>query len=118
MNIPLQVTFRDMDPSDAIEGYVRTKAEKLERFAHPITRCRVMVESPHRHHAKGKQYHVRIDLIVPGEELVISRNPDNAVHEDVYACIDDAFDDAQRVLQDHQRRRRDHVKHHGGNDLR
>jgi ribosomal subunit interface protein len=110
MTLPLQVTFRDMEPSDAIEQYVATKGGKLERFVDQIMGCRVMLEAPHRHQNKGKRYHVRIDLRVPGDELVVSRNPTNIQHENLYACIDDAFDDAQRILQDYARRRRGQVK--------
>lgn len=112
MQMPLSVTFRDMDPSANIEAYVTTKAGKLERFLEHITRCRVVVEAPHRHQAKGNRYHVRIDLSVPGDELVVNRNGENPAHEDVYACIDHAFDDAQRVLQDYARKRRGDVKRH------
>ena len=32
MQIPLQVTFRDMPPSDAVESRIREKADKLGRF--------------------------------------------------------------------------------------
>jgi ribosomal subunit interface protein len=102
-----------MEPSDAIEQYVVTKGGKLERFVDQIMRCRVMLEAPHRHQSKGDRYHVRIDLTVPGDELVVSRNPENLSHQDMYACIDEAFDDAQRILQDYARRRRGQVKHHG-----
>lgn len=112
MQMPLSVTFRDMEPSNAIEAYVTTKAGKLEKFMEHITRCRVVVESPHRHQTKGNRYHVTIDLTVPGDELVVNRNGENQSHEDVYACIDHAFDDAQRVLQDYARRRRGDVKRH------
>lgn len=112
MVIPLQLTFRDLEPSSAIEEYVRGRADKLDRFFDAIMRCRVMIEAPHRHHRQGKRYHVRIDLTVPGEEIVVSRNPESLVHEDLYASIDAAFDDAQRLLQDYARRRRGDTKHH------
>ncbi len=113
MQLPLQVTFRDIPPSRAIADYVRQKAAKLDTFFDRIMACRVVVEAPHRHHQHGKRYHVRIDLTVPGDELVVGRNPSqNLTHEDPYACVDDAFDDAQRQLQDFARRRRGDVKAH------
>jgi ribosomal subunit interface protein len=112
MIIPLQVTFRDFDATPAIEAYVEKKAAKLDRFFDRITSCRVVLEAPHRHHRHGRRYHVRIDLTVPGEELVVERNPDNPIHEDLYACIDDAFDDAERRLEDYARLLRRDVKPH------
>lgn len=112
MIIPLEISFRDMRPSDAIEEYVRSKASKLDRYVSDITRCRVMVEAPHRHQRKGRPYHVRIDIRVPHDELVVNRQQGALVQQDVHACIDEAFDDAQRLLQDYARRRRHDVKQH------
>jgi cold shock CspA family protein len=113
MKIPLQVTFRNMPPSEAIEGNIREKAAKLDSLHKRIVSCRVIVEAPHRHHHKGKLYHVRVDLTVPGGELVINREPSKrASHADVYVAIRDAFSAAGRRLQDHARRRRGSVKVH------
>lgn len=113
MDVPLQISFRNMDKSDAIEARVRERAEKLERYFGHITSCRVVVEAPDRHHRKGKLYHVRIDLGVPGREIVVSRHPkDNHAHEDVYVAVRDAFDAARRQLEDHGRRLEGKVKTH------
>jgi ribosomal subunit interface protein len=107
-DLPTQLTFHDLDPSDAIAEYTRKRAGKLTRFYDRITSCRVAIESPHRHHLHGRQFRVRIDIGVPGTELVIGRGlGERHPHDDVYAAIDDAFDDAQRVLADHARRLRD-----------
>jgi hypothetical protein len=71
----LQVTFRNLPPSTAIETLVRQKAAKLELFSERIMGCRVLIEAPHRRRHKGKLYHVRIDLTTPGSEIVINREP-------------------------------------------
>lgn len=111
MRLPLQVTFRHMPPSKAVEATVREKAAKLDLFYNRIMGCRVLVEAPHRHHRRGKLYHVRIDMTVPGGELVVNREPSrHAAHKDLYVAIRDAFDAARRKLQDHARRQRGHVK--------
>jgi ribosome-associated translation inhibitor RaiA len=136
MTIPLQITFRNMAPSATIEKHVREKAEKLESFCDRITSCRVIVEAPHRHHRKGKAFQVRVDLSVPGREIVINRAPKrlsaakgtegqveknfienhrpskHAAHEDVYVAIRDAFNAAGRKLQDHMRRQSGAIKLH------
>jgi cold shock CspA family protein/ribosome-associated translation inhibitor RaiA len=137
MEIPLQITFRNMPPSQAIENNIKEKTAKLESFFNRIMSCRVVVEAPHRHHHKGKAYQVRIDLTVPGAELVINRAPQrlsaaksngstpsekelaeshepskHAAHEDVYVAIRDAFNAAGRKLQDYARRQSGAVKAH------
>lgn len=102
-----------MPRSPAIEANLREKAAKLEDFCEKIMGCRVLVEAPHRHHHKGKLYHVRIDLTLPGGEIVINREPSrHASHKDVYVAIRDAFAAARRKLQDFARRRRGVVKIH------
>lgn len=113
MQQPLQITFRDMPHSDFVEADIREHAEKLDQFYDSIMSCRVMVEAPHGHHHQGKLYHVRIDLTVPGKELVANRAPsEHHAHEDVYVAIRDAFDAARRQLQDFKRRQEGHVKTH------
>ncbi|HLE21410.1 MAG TPA: HPF/RaiA family ribosome-associated protein [Vicinamibacteria bacterium] len=111
MELPLEITFRGLDRSDAIEASIRRRAAQLDRFFGRIMGCRVVVESPHQHHRKGRIYHVRVDLTVPGEELVVRRDPSqHAAHEDVYLAIHDAFREARRQVQDYARRQRGQVK--------
>lgn len=111
MQVPLQISFRDMEPSAAVEDKIRERAAKLDRYYERIMGCRVVVEAPHRRHHQGKLYHVRVDLTVPQGELVVSREPVNHhAHEDVYVAIRDAFDAAQRRLADYARRQRGDIK--------
>jgi len=113
MNLPLQIVFRNMGPSDAVETRVRERVEKLEKHYEYITSCRVVVELEHRRHHHGNLYHVRVDLRVPDAELVVSREPgEHHAHEDVYVAIRDAFDAIGRQLEDYIRRRRGQVKQH------
>ena len=112
MQIPLQITFRDMDHSDAIEKAIREKAEKLEQFAE-IMSCRVVVQMINKHQHKGTMYQVAIDITVPGTEIVVSRDRGiDHSHEDVYVAIRDSFDAARRQLQDHHRKSHQKVKVH------
>jgi cold shock CspA family protein/ribosome-associated translation inhibitor RaiA len=109
----LHIAFQGMPPSPAVEQRIRELAAKLERFHGRITACRVVVGAPHRRHAKGELYTVRVDLTVPGHEILATkdRGKDHA-HEDVYVAIRDAFDAAARQLEDVARRARGDVKHH------
>lgn len=113
MQMPLQISFLDMEPSPAIEARIREKAAKLERFSDRIVGCRVTVEAPHRHHRHGKLYNVRIDLSVPGKDVFVGHSgPLNHAHEDVYVAIRDAFNAAGRQLQDHMRKGQGTMKVH------
>ena len=100
MQLPLQITFRDFPPSQAIADKIRQQVEKLHRFSDRIIGCRVVVEAPHQHQRQGKIYHVRINLTLPRGELTIARaSSQNQSHEDLYIVIRDAFAAAQRRLK-------------------
>lgn len=111
MKTPLQITFRDMEPSAAVEARVRDHASKLDELFDGILSCRVVVEMRHRRHHKGRLFHVGIDLTMPGAELVVSRDPDeDHAREDVYVAIRDAFDAARRRLSHQVQKMRGEVK--------
>lgn len=113
MQEALQITFRDIPHSDAVEAAIRDKAEKLNQFFEKILFCRVMVEAPHSHHHQGRLYRIRVDIGVPGTELVVSRAPaKHQAHEDIYVAIRDAFDAMRRQLQDYNRKLKRKVKTH------
>lgn len=114
MQLPLEITFQNLEPSPAIEAEIRKRAGKLDRFHEHVMRCRVVVEAPHKHKHSGHLYRVLVDVTVPGGELVANRNPDqDQAHEDVYVAIRDAFDAIRRQLEDYARKRRGDVKRHG-----
>ncbi len=108
MQLPLQITIRDLDQSDALETHIRDRAQKLDECFEHIVSCRVVIEMPHKHQHQGRQYTVRIDLGVPGKEIVV--NHDHA--EDVYVALRDAFDAATRQLEDYGRILHGNVKTH------
>ena len=130
MKSELQITFRNMKPSAEVEGWIQAEVAKLETFYDRLTGCHVAVEIPHRHHLRGKQYHVRIDLFVPKGEIVVKRDANlNAQarhtgepitrksaeiklqHKDLRQTINDAFKATGRRLQDYARhQRRDLLK--------
>jgi ribosomal subunit interface protein len=113
MQIPLQITFRGIPHSDAVEAKIREKASKLDRFHSHIMSCRVAVEAEHHHHHQGNQYHIRIDVTTPRKELVISReHHDKQAYEDIYVAIRDAFNAATRQLEDYARIQQGKVKTH------
>jgi len=113
MQVPLQITFRNMQPSAAVEHRIRERAAKLERFHDRITGCRVVVDAPHRHHYKGRLFAVQVDLTLPGHEILASKGAGvNHAHENAHVAVRDAFDAALRQLAVYVRRLRGDVKHH------
>ena len=104
MSADVQIFFRGMDSSPALEFQVRRKVQALRQLSDRMTACHVILESAHRHHRQGRIYHVRVELDVPGGTIVVNREPaEDHAHEDVHVAVRDAFDAARRRLQDHIR---------------
>lgn len=113
MQKPLQITWRHMEPSAALEAQIRAEGDRLEKFCSEIIACHVVVEAPHQHHHQGKLYRVSVDLTVPGKEIAVGKTQhDKHTHEDAYVATRDTFNAMQRQLEDYVRRRRGKVKHH------
>ena len=113
MQVAPRITFRNMEPSAALEAAVRAKIDKLEHFYGRITACHVVIEAPHRRHHQGKLYSVGIDISLPQGKVVVSRDRQrNHAHEDVYVALRDAFNAAYRQLEDYQRQQQGKIKEH------
>ena len=114
MQVPIQITFRHMDPSPALEARIRQRAQELEQFFDRITACRVTVECQHHHYRQGNLFEISIDLVVPGREIVVGRFEGvSHTHEDAHVAVRDAFNALRRRLEDHARSGRGQVKFHG-----
>ncbi|MDE3109833.1 MAG: HPF/RaiA family ribosome-associated protein [Acidobacteriota bacterium] len=131
MQLPMQITFRNMESSENVKDWIREEAGKLETFYQPIMGCRVAVEVPHRHRRNGAAYGVRIDLTLPGGEIVVKRAPTlahrlrqvkktavskqeelDAPRKNLRLAINRAFQAASRRLQEYARKQRREVKRH------
>jgi ribosome-associated translation inhibitor RaiA len=96
-----QITFLNTPRSEAVEALIRENVEKLDVFYEGILNCQVVVDVPHRRQQEGNQYEVRIILEVPGNDIVVSRTPDEqTANQDIRRAIRGAFDAAGRQLQD------------------
>lgn len=98
----VQITFHGLDHSDALEALIREKTAKLEQLHDRIQRIRVVVEQPHRSHTKGNGFQLKVEIGVPGEEIVVRRalhdadGPQAADH-----VVRESFSAAQRLLTAH-----------------
>jgi len=114
MNTNLEIAFHNMDSSEALHAYITERAEKLERMYDRLVGIRVAVEKQHRQHRTGNVFDVHIELMVPGQDIVVSRKPAKA-HEkyanpDARTSIRDAFEAAERQLVEYKQKQRGDVK--------
>lgn len=106
MQVPLEISTRWINLSPPLEAELRKRADKLERRFDRITSCRIAVERPTgNHHQEGGPFRVRLDITVPGTELVADKE-----EEELYAAVREAFAAAERQVEEWSRRRRGEVK--------
>lgn len=106
MQVPLEISVRWLDLSPPLDAELRKRAAKLERYYNRITSCRIAVEAPTgNHHQEGGPYRVRVDVTVPGAELVADKSA-----EDVFAAIRDAFNAMDRQVETYSQKQRGDVK--------
>ena len=125
MTRPVQITFRNMGVSPALEQEIRLRAAWLETFYPDLVGCRVWLEIPHRHRKRGRPLHVRIELSLPGEDVIVNHEPTvratarpetrkgeelDSRHKDALVALHEAFDVARRRVEDVARRQRGDIK--------
>ena len=96
MKLPLQILFRGIKPSPALEQAARQRARRLDRYFARIMACRVDMELLQKHQHQGRPYGVKLHLTVPGHEFTVDR----VRHEDPYVALRDAFEDMKRHLEE------------------
>jgi ribosome-associated translation inhibitor RaiA len=119
MEIPLELSFHNLEPSDALKAAVEEHVANLERLHDHIIGCRVSIEMPHKSQTgRGNQPDVHIVIRVPGKEIVVSKELAHAGHKksatDAYAVLDNAFAVAASRLKDYRRISHGEVKYKSG----
>ncbi|MEX0903615.1 MAG: ribosome-associated translation inhibitor RaiA [Pseudohongiellaceae bacterium] len=96
----VQIVFHNIDQSNALTDLVNRRVDKLERFCDQIFTGRVVLDSPHNNHHKGKVYSVSLEIHTSSKEIIVKQDQhDNHAHEDLYIAIRDAFNTAERQLK-------------------
>ncbi|PSO78930.1 MAG: DNA-binding protein [Cyanobacteria bacterium QS_4_48_99] len=114
MKVPLEISYRDIEKTDAIDTLVREKAAKLEEFHGEINSCRVALEKEHGSPDSGSPYRVRIDLRVPpSHELAVTKNPEESTqYVELETVIREAFEAARKQLVKLNEQQQGEVKEH------
>jgi ribosomal subunit interface protein len=119
MEVPIEITFRNVNRTDTLDQLVRDQANRLERFHDRITSCHVAVEQPQEHLRSGRQWRVRLDITVPrGNEIVVRKEAGKGdMHEQLATVIKDSFDAAERQIKELHERQRGEVKQNAESDF-
>ena len=118
MQVPLEITFDNSEPSEAIRSEVEKHAKRLEKCYDRITSCNVVVVAPQTRHRTGGLFKIDIRIAMPDhKDVIVNKTHGNMPeHEHVGVAIKDAFAAAQRQIEDAVREMRGQVKPHEAED--
>jgi len=114
MRIPVDITYRNIQKTDALEALIQDKLNKLDEVCDHIMGCHIAIEQVHTHPNSGSPYRVRIDMTVPPQhELAVVKSPNEGVQYDsLEGVIRDAFDAARKQLKKLNDQQNQKVKYH------
>jgi ribosomal subunit interface protein len=100
MKISPEITYRNVEKTNAIDTLIQEKIAKLELVCNYINSCHIAIEKTHDRPRSGSPYRVRIDITVPpGHEIVAQSNPgESNQYDPLDAVIRDAFNAARQQL--------------------
>jgi cold shock CspA family protein/ribosome-associated translation inhibitor RaiA len=110
MQEPLQIAFRNMATSPALERRVRELFGRLERYYDGIISARIVIEAPHKQPPRST-LGVSISIGVPGRDIVVKR--EQRLHQagdHNVGVLTEAFEAAARQVEEYSRIRRREVK--------
>ena len=114
MELPLEITWRGVEKSAAMEDHIRQKVQKLERYCDHINSCRIALEEQNHLESGGGKYAVRIDLTVrPGHEIAVRKDfRSTNQNDDLNAILAKSFHAAEQQLKELVDRQHGQVKRH------
>jgi len=114
MQVPLDISFENCEPSESIRTEIEKHAKRLEKFHDRITSCKVAIIGPQTRHRKGDLFKIDIRVAMPEHKDIIVNKTHGDVpeHEHISVAIKDAFGAAQRQIEDAVREMRGQVKEH------
>lgn len=101
MKPAVDVVYRDLDSSAALNEIILKKLEKLNRYTDQIVHSRVVLDVPHNHKHKGKQFRASIELDIKGRPIAITQDD-----ESIHVAVRDAFSSAERKVKQMASRQR------------
>jgi cold shock CspA family protein/ribosome-associated translation inhibitor RaiA len=100
MQVPAEITIKDIEKTPELEEHINKKIAKLEKLCSYIISCRVSVERPQIHPETSNPHRVRIDIKLPPSHEIVAKNLSSRhnVHDPLPIIINKTFRAAERQL--------------------
>ncbi len=104
MQTPLNVTFRNIEPSETVENHVRRRFADLGKLHPRIVDGDVTIEAPQKRQVSGRPFKVHLRIGIPGPDINVTRESGKgSAAEDINLALNDAFETAGRLLVEKKR---------------
>lgn len=90
----VQITFRSVSYSSAIECLIDKHYNKLKKMYKKINHCRVVIDREQNNQLKGIMFRVNINLTVLGKEIISRKQNQN-----LYVALRDGFGAIEKLLE-------------------
>jgi ribosomal subunit interface protein len=101
MKPAVDVLYRDLEFSASLNEVISKKIEKLNRYSDQIIHSRVVLDTPHNHKHKGKQFRASIEIDIKGRPIAVTQD-----NESIHLAVRDAFNSAERKVKEITARQR------------
>ena len=101
MKSAVDVVYRDMNSSASLNEAITKKIEKLHRYTDQIIHSRIVLDTPHNHKHKGKQFRASLEIDLKGSPIAITQD-----NESIHVAVRDAFITAERKIKQLSARQR------------
>jgi ribosome-associated translation inhibitor RaiA/cold shock CspA family protein len=119
MQIPVEIAFRNIEPSTATEDDIRGHIDRLERVFGRITTCRVRVDQRNQNQNGTIPPVVHIEISLPGhKDIVVAHEPEHLQRRFQTPDLRNAINEAFRIAERRLSKNKDKVTDHGTADLR
>lgn len=112
MQIEPQVSFRNVRRNVSLDRIILDGIGKLEEVHGRITAVRMAVEDQRGPGTHDHLYRVRLEITVPGGDVIVKEAPAGDPHPSLDQVLNQAFDTARRRLKEARKRRKGDVKDH------
>jgi ribosome-associated translation inhibitor RaiA len=115
MQVPLEISFHNMNSSDWAEQEIRSRVADLESIYDRLVSCRVRVDQRATNVHDSIPPVVRIEMGIPGrKDIVVAHEPDRLQQRyqrpDLHNAINEAFRIAERQLREYKDKLKDYTK--------
>lgn len=118
MQIPVEISFHNIEPSPAAEDRIRDHVDRLERMYGHMATCRVRVDQRNQNQNGSIPPVVHIEMSVPGhEDIVVAHEPGHLQHRFQAPDLRNAINEAFRIAERRLSKYKDMLTDHGTADM-